>query len=95
MASDARLVVLFLVTYIPFAHLFGGVFIMLGLLTSISVILQIPIIMGALYYNLTPNAFGTGGELFLSIVVLVLLIYTLIYGSGPISMDDYLKKNLL
>lgn len=95
MQSDARSAVSFLVTYIPFAHLFGGAFIMLGLLTRFSVLLQIPIVIGALYYNLTPNAFGTGGELLLSIVVLVLLICTLIYGSGYISMDDYLKKHLL
>jgi putative oxidoreductase len=48
-----------------------------------------------LYYNLTPHAFGTGGELLLSVVVLVLLIYVLFYGSGSISMDDYLKKHFL
>lgn len=95
MESSARSAVSFLVSYIPFAHLFGGAFIMLGLLTRFSVILQIPILIGALYYNVSPNAFGTGGELLLSIVVLVLLIYTLFYGSGPISMDDYLKKHLL
>lgn len=96
MASNARSAVTFLVGYISFAHLFGGAFIMLGLLTRFAVILQIPIVIGALYYNLTPNAFGTsGGELLLSIVVLVLLIYVLLYGSGSFSMDDYLKKHLL
>ncbi len=95
MASDARSAVTFLVGYISFAHLFGGAFIMLGLLTRFAVILQIPILIGAMLYNLTSNAFGTGGELLLSIVVLVLLIYVLLYGSGRVSMDDYLKKHLL
>jgi putative oxidoreductase len=95
MASSARSAVNFLVSYITFAHLFGGAFIMLGLLTRFAVILQIPILIGALYFNLTPNAFGTGSELLLSVVVLVLLIYVLLYGSGPISMDDYLRKHLL
>ncbi|WP_026260254.1 DoxX family protein [Segetibacter koreensis] len=95
MSSNARPAVTFLVGYITFAHLFGGAFIMLGLLTRFAVILQIPILIGALYFNLTPNAFGTGGELLLSIVVLVLLIYVLLYGSGHVSMDDYLKKHLL
>ncbi|MCW3108219.1 MAG: hypothetical protein JWQ09_2725 [Segetibacter sp.] len=93
--SSAASAVNFLVSYIPSAHFFGGVFIMLGLLTRVAVILQIPIIIGALYYNLTPHTFGTGGELLLSIVVLVLLIYVLLNGSGSISMDDYLKKHLL
>jgi putative oxidoreductase len=95
-ASTAGSAVNVLVGYITFAHLFGGAFIMLGLLTRVAVILQIPIVIGALYYNLAPNAFGSsGGELLLSIVVLVLLIYVLLFGAGPISMDDYLKKHLL
>jgi uncharacterized membrane protein YphA (DoxX/SURF4 family) len=57
MASDARSAVTFLVGYISFAHLFGGAFIMLGLLTRFAVILQIPILIGAMLYNLTSNAF--------------------------------------
>jgi uncharacterized membrane protein YphA (DoxX/SURF4 family) len=93
--NSAATAVNFLVSYISFAHLFGGAFIMLGLLTRLAIVLQIPIIIGAVYYNITANAFGTGGELLLSIVVLVLLIYFLVYGRNPISMDDYLKKHLL
>lgn len=93
--SSAASAVNFMVSYISFAHLFGGVFIMLGLITRVAIILQIPIIVGALYYNLTPHAFGTGSEIILSIVVFVLLIYVLLNGSGAISMDDYLKKHLL
>jgi putative oxidoreductase len=85
----------FMVGYITFAHMFGGAFIMLGLLTRVAVILQLPIIIGALYFNLTSTAFGTGAELILSIVVLALLIYLLVNGSGRVSMDDYLKKHLL
>jgi putative oxidoreductase len=85
----------FMVSYITFAHMFGGAFIILGLLTRAAVVLQLPIIIGALYYNLAPTAFGTGAELFLSIVVLVLLVYLLVNGSGRVSMDDYLKKHLL
>ena len=93
--SNAASAVNFLVSYITFANLFGGVFIMLGLLTKIAVIIQIPIVAGALYYNITPHTFGTGAELLLSIVVMVLLIYVLLSKVGPISMDDYLKKHLL
>ena len=93
--SDAATAVNFLVSYISFAHLFGGAFIMLGLLTKLAVLLQIPIVVGALYYNMTARAFGTGPELLLSIVVLVLLIYLMVSKCTPISMDEYLKKHLL
>jgi putative oxidoreductase len=85
----------FLVNYIGFAHVFGGAFIMLGLLTRFAVILQLPIVVAAFFYNMTPEAFGSGGELILSLVVLVMLVYILYRGSGPVSMDDYLKKHLL
>jgi uncharacterized membrane protein YphA (DoxX/SURF4 family) len=93
--SSAASAVTFLVGYITFAHMFGGAFIMLGLLTRVAVVLQIPILLAAMYYNLAPNAFGTGAELLLSIVVFILLIYILLTGSGTVSMDDYLKKHLL
>ena len=64
-----------LVYYIGFAHLFGGAFIILGLLTRFAVVLQIPVLIGAVYYNLSPNAFAGNGEIFLSIILLILLIY--------------------
>ena len=85
----------FFVSYITFAHLFGGVFIMLGLLTRFAIVLQLPIIVAAIYYNIAPNAFGTGAELMLSVLILVMLVYLLRNGSGPISMDDYIQKKAL
>ncbi len=82
----------FLLSYIGFAHLFGGAFIILGLLTRFAVILQIPVIIGAVYYNLSPNALASNGEIVLSIIVLILLVYILIKGSGKFSMDFYRKR---
>lgn len=82
----------FLVTYIGFAHLFGGAFIILGLLTRFAVILQLPVLFGAVFYNLSPNAFASAGEIFLSIILLILLVYILIKGSGQFSMDYYRKR---
>jgi putative oxidoreductase len=84
-----------MVGYITWAHMIGGAFIMLGLLTRIAVFLQLPIIIGALVYNLAPNTFGTGGELVLSVLVLILLVFFLVKGSGKISMDDYLQRKQL
>jgi putative oxidoreductase len=85
----------FMVAYITWAQMLGGALIMLGLLTRFAVILQLPIIVGAFIYNLGSNTFGTGGELILSLVVLLLLIYFLIVGSAKISMDEYRRSHQL
>ncbi len=86
----------FLVSYIIVAHLLGGVLIVVGLFTRIAVLIQLPILIGAIFFiNLSPNVFGSAGEIVLAILALLLCIYLLITGSGDISMDDYLKKNVL
>ena len=85
----------FLVSYVTFAHLFGGVFLIVGLFTRIVALLQLPILIGALFFILPAQGMELNGEFFLSLLVLILLIYTLVVGPGDISMDDYLKKYLL
>ena len=85
----------FLVAYVTFSHLFCGAFIVLGLLTRWVVILQIPILVAAVIFNAPSAVVALGSEFWLSLVVLVLLIFFLIEGGGPYSMDNYLKKYLL
>lgn len=95
-ASRFRTVTTFLVTYITFAHLFGGTFIVIGLLTRWVVLLQIPILIGAvLFFNRDFAVFSIGSEFGLSLLVLLLLVFFLFEGGGSISMDRYLKKYLL
>jgi uncharacterized membrane protein YphA (DoxX/SURF4 family) len=85
----------FLVSYVTFAHLFGGVFIIIGLFTRVVALLQLPILIGALFFILPAQGMLFNGEFFLSVLVLLLIIYTLMVGPGEMSMDDYLKKYLL
>lgn len=73
--------------YILFAHLMGGVLLMAGLLTRFACIIQIPIVLGAIIFINATDILGQFSELFLSIFVLFLLIYFLIIGSGPWSLD--------
>lgn len=88
--------VTFLVAYVVFAHLFGGVFIIIGLFTRIAVLLQIPVLLGALLFILPyQNNIDTGSEFILSALVLIMLIYIFIRGSGEISMEHYLKTHSL
>ncbi len=85
-----------LALYVAWAHLFGGVMIMIGLLTRVAVIIQLPVLIGAVFFVNAANGIMTADSgLWLSILVLVLLIFFLIEGGGSYSMDRYVKKKLL
>lgn len=73
--------------YVVFAHLLGGILLGVGVLTRFACIIQIPVLLGAVFFV------GTNGEmlqpyseLLITIVVLLLLIYFLIAGNGPLSV---------
>jgi uncharacterized membrane protein YphA (DoxX/SURF4 family) len=80
--------------YIVFAHTMGGFLLATGLLTRFACIIQIPILLGAiLFINLSPAMMQPFSELFLSILVLGLLIFFLIIGSGPWSLDNVIERS--
>jgi putative oxidoreductase len=80
--------------YIAFAHLVGGILILLGLKTRIAILFQIPILLGAVILVNAPRGLFTGNtELFFSLLVLALLIFFFFWGSGPLSMDRFWKKH--
>jgi uncharacterized membrane protein YphA (DoxX/SURF4 family) len=86
----------FITAYITFAHLLGGVFLIVGLFIRIAALLQLPILLGAIFFILPTQGIAYfGSDFILSIIVLALLIFILIKGAGTISMDHYLKHNLL
>ena len=81
------------VHYVVFAHLVGGLFIMLGFQTRLAVALQIPILIGAVFFVNITNGFSfLNSEFWLSLVVLLLLIYFMVVGSGPYSLDKAMDK---
>lgn len=81
------------VHYVVFAHIVGGIFIILGLRTRLAVALQIPILIGAVFFvNITKGFSFLNSEFWLSLVVLMLLIYFFIVGSGPMSLDKEMDK---
>ena len=82
----------FLAYFISISHLLGGAFITLGLLTRIAIILQLPVLVAAVIFNMTSETFGSTSELFLALLILILLVYYLIKGPGTISMDAYRKN---
>ncbi|MDP4150575.1 MAG: DoxX family membrane protein [Bacteroidota bacterium] len=70
--------------YIAFAHVLGGLLLILGVLTRFACILQIPILLGAIFFiNLSSDLYRPFSELALSILVFLLLVLFLIVGNGP------------
>ncbi len=78
--------------YILFAHILAGFMLALGMLTRFACLLQIPILLGAIIFINAPNTTGQYFELFVSVVVLLLLIYYSIAGSGRWSFDWYIDR---
>jgi len=70
--------------YVAFAHLLGGILLIFGMLTRFACLLQIPILLGAVFLvNSTGDLLKPFSETYLAILVLLLLIYFLIIGNGP------------
>jgi len=67
--------------------------IVIGLFTRLAALLQLPILIGAIIFVNTRSGIYAGqSDLLFSIIVLVLLIFFLIEGGGPYSMDNYRKR---
>lgn len=81
-----------LVHYVALAHLCGGVFIMLGLITRLSALLQLPIFVGAV----TINFIGTMDvlNLFQATAAFFICVFFIGYGSGKHSVDYNLRLHM-
>ena len=66
--------------YIAFAHILGGILLILGVLTRFACLIKIPILLGAIFIR--TDMYKPFSEVLLPIVVLLLLIYFLIIGNG-------------
>lgn len=80
---------MFLVHYIASAHFLGGILIVFGLLTRWAIIAQLPILIGAVVVNFMGEMHSQ--NLFFSLLILIISLFFLIYGSGKHSADYYFK----
>jgi putative oxidoreductase len=81
---------------VAFSHLVGGILIAMGLLTRIAILFQIPILLGAVFLVNIQNgliAVSNNLEFEFSVIVLILLIVFLIFGSGKFSVDNWMKRH--
>lgn len=82
--------------YVAIAHLVGGLMLIFGLYTRLASIVQLPVLIGAVFFIDTQNTMlATGSQFEYSLVVLVLLLVFMIYGGGKWSADHRIirKKN--
>jgi putative oxidoreductase len=78
--------------YIIYAHIMGGFLLAVGLLTRVAAIIQIPILLGAIIFVNYSPVWRPFSELFLALFILLLLVYFLIIGSGPWSLDRVIER---
>lgn len=80
---------MFMLHYIAPAHMIGGIMIIFGLLTRWAIAAQLPILFGAVLINFMGKMHSE--SLMLAIVVLLICLFFLFYGSGKHSADYYFK----
>ncbi len=79
---------------VALAHLMGGFLITIGLVTRIACLFQVPILLGAIFFvNAQKGFFSIHSELGLSILVLALLLFFVVFGSGKISVDEFMRTH--
>ena len=78
----------FMLHYVMLAHFIGGALLMIGFLTRIAALVQIPILAGAVFVvHRQDGLFAMGQSLELSALVLFLLVVFAISGAGKLSLD--------
>jgi uncharacterized membrane protein YphA (DoxX/SURF4 family) len=76
--------------YVTFAHLVGGLMLAAGLLTRLASLIQLPILVGAVFLVHLPEGLLTADQsLEFSALVLFLLLVVFVFGGGPWSADRY------
>ncbi|GIW70835.1 MAG: hypothetical protein KatS3mg102_0377 [Planctomycetota bacterium] len=79
--------------YVAAGHLCGGALLAVGLLTRLAALVQVPILVGAVFFvHLREGLFTQHQNLEFSALVLFLLLVLAAYGPGPLSLDAVLFR---
>ncbi len=80
-----------LMHYVTLAHLVGGAFLAIGLLTRIAGLVQVPILVGAVFLvHLRGGLLSADQSLEFAALVLFLLVVVTLFGPGRWSVDHYI-----
>ena len=78
---------------IPWIHIGGGFLIIIGLFTRFAAFIQIPVILGAIFFVTSKRGlFKAETDFSLSIIILLLALVFVVEGSGPLSLANYFKE---
>ena len=81
----------FVLHYVALSHLLGGFMLLSGLLSRVGALIQLPILIGAVFVEEMSGGLTAGTQGFeIATLVLFLLVLIVLYGSGTISSDYYL-----
>jgi uncharacterized membrane protein YphA (DoxX/SURF4 family) len=72
---------------IAWAHLLCGFLILVGLSTRLCCVLMFPILVGAVFYVNVRQGFITSSEWLVSVMILYLIVFFFVHGSGEISIS--------
>jgi len=79
-------------SYIGVAHLIGGMFLAAGYFTRFAALIQMPILIGAVFVvHIKQGLLTSGQSLEISVLVLFLLTINVLFGAGNLSFDN--RKN--
>lgn len=80
--------------YVMLAHFLGGLMLTFGFLTRIAALVQIPILVGAVFIvHRKDGLFAMGQSLEFSALVLFLLVIVTISGAGKFSLDHIIFRS--
>jgi len=72
----------------------GGILIAFGLLTRFAALVNLPIVIGTLFFvHVRGGLTFLNTDVFISLAVLILLLMYIVFGSGIISFDSYYKTH--
>jgi len=77
--------------YIAFAQILGGILLVLGALTRFACLIQIPILLGAIFF-VNSDLYRPFSALALPIIVLLLLLMFLVIGNGKWQFLKFREK---
>ena len=80
--------------FVIMAHIVGGLSLAIGFATRLSAIVNIPVLLGAVFFvHRSAGIFKGGQDLHFSMLVLVCLIVFAVHGKGKFSLDNLLSPD--
>ncbi len=82
----------FLNLLIPFIHILGGFFILIGIYTRTAILIQIPIIIAAIIFLIKSGGDSYFNEIAFAVTILIMLVIYLKFGDGFYSWKNLINK---